>query len=214
MNELKKKFSILISEDDADYQFLFKMAISEVDPLIEINLVYTGEQLLEYLVKDDLYRDLNRQLLPDIIISDLKSPFFELNDIKKIRAYEPFSSIPIYLFVENGIKTGNIEEIKRHVTEIYEKPYMYRDLKKIVDEILKKNQKKAPPIEAFCSRCDDLLEYDNADTLYSQIKLSWEEINFINAKFEQPLCIACLNQLKTSYRIINGDDSVGTKVLR
>ena len=59
-----------------------------------------------------------------------------------------------------------------------------------------------------CCRCDDELEFQDSlpITLDNRsIKLSINEMAFIKAKFKGPLCVACLNQLKTSYKILNGD---------
>jgi hypothetical protein len=57
-----------------------------------------------------------------------------------------------------------------------------------------------------CVRCEENLE-DQVfkDAFQSLIKLTDEEISFITVKFGAPLCIPCLNQLKTSYKIIKGE---------
>ena len=57
-----------------------------------------------------------------------------------------------------------------------------------------------------CIRCGDELEFqDRFDADDSLVKLSIKEMSFIKTKFSGPLCMACLNQLKTSYRILHGD---------
>lgn len=57
-----------------------------------------------------------------------------------------------------------------------------------------------------CVRCEGSLESQTfQDAFQSLIKLTDEEIAFITAKFKGPLCIACLNQLKTSRKIVKGE---------
>ena len=48
MNLVKKRYSILISEHDSEGQSLLKLAIAEINSEIEVNLVFTGEQLIQY----------------------------------------------------------------------------------------------------------------------------------------------------------------------
>lgn len=59
---------------------------------------------------------------------------------------------------------------------------------------------------SHCARCGENLEAQVfKDAFQSLIKLTDDEIAFMTAKFGSPLCIPCLNQLKTSYKIIKGD---------
>jgi CheY-like chemotaxis protein len=207
-------FSILISEDDPDFQFLFKVAISEIDRDIKTNIVYTGQELLQCLLKSELNENLQEHNLPNLIIADLKTPFFEWGDIKEIRIYKQFTKIPIYLFAqdfseilkENASGFGNID--------VFNKPYTFQDLKTILNKIIRLNTKSKVDRNLFCSRCEDFIEYyPEKSPFATQIRLKEEEDNFIKSKFKDPLCVPCINQLRTSYKIINGDYNVGSKVI-
>lgn len=57
----------------------------------------------------------------------------------------------------------------------------------------------------ICTRCGDSLEPGEMFMEHSRVKLNIQEISFIRSKFSEPLCTACLNQLKTTYRILHGD---------
>lgn len=214
MNALKKKYSILISEDHADYQFLYKMALSEIDVDIEINFVYDSEQIVQFLIKDKLHRSLNRQVLPNIIILNVKPPFQELEDIKTIRHSQRFNKIPVYALSE--VMSGFLETKAKEsgVSEVHQKPYTYHDLKELIKVMINKNPGRRLTKSLFCCRCDEYIEFDNEHGHFAnQIQLSQAELSFIKAKFQGALCIPCLNQLKTSYRIINGDFNVSSKKL-
>jgi DNA-binding response OmpR family regulator len=214
MTALKKKFSILVSEDHADYQFLYKMAVSEIDPDIEINLVYSSEQIVEFLIKDKLQRSLNRQVLPNIIILESNPPFKEVEDIKIIRNAPRFNKIPVVVFTDVLSKFAEAKAREAGANDVYAKPYTYHDLKAILQVIINRAPTRRLTRSLFCCRCDDYIEFDNEHGQFAnQIHLSPSEVDFIKAKFQGPLCIPCLNQLKTSYRIINGDFNVTSQSL-
>ena len=62
------------------------------------------------------------------------------------------------------------------------------------------------PVLTFCTRCGDDLEFqDQLEIENSVIKLNIKEMSFVRSRFRGPLCVACVNQLKTSYKILHGD---------
>lgn len=76
MDNQEKKYSVLIVEDDPGDRFLLQNAIAEIDPSINVDIVHTGKQVVEFLSKERVYFDLNRQQMPDLIIANVKSDFF------------------------------------------------------------------------------------------------------------------------------------------
>jgi hypothetical protein len=63
-----------------------------------------------------------------------------------------------------------------------------------------------------CCRCGEMIESEiEADLKFdSRLFLTLNEEAFVRSKFKGPLCIPCINQLKTSYRILNGDYNVSS----
>jgi DNA-binding response OmpR family regulator len=194
------KFSVLISEEDPDFQFLFKIAVNYIDPEIEINIVYTAEQVMDYLQKGDLQRELNRQSLPDVIIADLKTPFFEWNDVAEIRSLQQFKKTPLYVFVVDDTVFLRQKLLESGATDVFKRPDTFQDLRSILSGVLKKSKKPVVDKKLFCSRCEDFIEF-GPHQFTRQIRLNDEEHAFIRSKFPNQLCIACINQLKTSYKI-------------
>ncbi len=211
---MKKRYSILISEDDPDYQFLFKMAIAEINPDIEINLVFTGEQLLRSLLRDKLERDLNRQMFPNIVIGSFREPFFSDNSLRDIRQYERFYSIPVYVFDSDYSDAKKERLLIAGANNVYKKPDTFHALKEMLVKIIDAHQPKRLTKGLFCCRCEEYMEFDpNWGTLAGQIKISPEEDAFIKERFTGPLCIPCLRQLQNSYRIISGNYGNGPRSL-
>lgn len=209
---MKKRYSILISEDDPDIQFLYKVAIAEINPEIEIDLVFTGEQLVQYLLKDKLERALNRQNFPNLIIASLKEPFFWEKSLRDIRQYERFYNIPVYIFISDFSEQRKEALQIAGANDVFRKPDTFLALKESLEVIISANQPKRLTKSLFCCRCDEPLEFDPKwGALAGQIKISPEEDHFIKERFDGPLCIPCLRQLQTSYRIISGNYGNGTK---
>lgn len=139
MKDPVKKYSVLIVEDDPGYQFLLQNAIAEINKLINIDLVYTGQQVVEFLLRDKVYLDLNRQEVPDLILANVKSDYFWLNDVEEIRAHSQFNNIPLYLFSSYDSELFKNRALELGATGYYKKPYTFFDLKHLVNFILLQN---------------------------------------------------------------------------
>lgn len=133
---VEKKYSVLIVEDDPGDQFLLQNAIAEIDLTINVDLLYTGRQVVEFLLKDKVYLDLNRQEVPDLIIANVKADFFWLEDLKEIRKHQAFNDIPIYLFSSYESELFKNKAIELGATGFFRKPYTFFDLKYILNSIL------------------------------------------------------------------------------
>jgi|GEM_PF-2119243 len=139
MMNVEKKYSVLIVEDDPGDQFLLQNAIAEIDQAINIDQVYTGRQVVEFLLRDKVYLDLNRQEVPDLIIANVKEDFFWLNDLQEIRQHKAFNDIPIYLFSSYESELFKNKALELGATGFYKKPYTFFDLKYILNSIVKKD---------------------------------------------------------------------------
>lgn len=132
----EKKYSVLIVEDDPGDQFLLQNAIAEINPAINVDLVHTGRQVVEFLLKERVYFDLNRQQMPDLIIANVKSDFFWLNDLEEIRKHDKFKGIPIYLFSSYESDLFKNKALELGANGFYRKPYTFLDLKNIMNVLL------------------------------------------------------------------------------
>jgi DNA-binding response OmpR family regulator len=135
MMEVEKKYSVLIVEDDPGDRFLLQNAISEINNAINIDQVYTGRQVVEFLLRDKVYLDLNRQEMPDLIIANVKEDFFWLNDLQDIRKHKEFDHIPIYLFSSYDSELFKNKALEIGANGFFKKPYTFLDLKFILNTI-------------------------------------------------------------------------------
>lgn len=138
MRVQEKNYSVLIVENDPGDQFLLQNAIAEIDSSINVDQVHTGRQVVEFLLKDKVYFDLNRQQVPDLIIANVKSDFFWLNDLEEIRKHYQFADIPIYLFSAYESDLFKNKAMELGANGFYKKPYTFTDLKSIMNVLIEK----------------------------------------------------------------------------
>jgi CheY-like chemotaxis protein len=131
-----KELSILISEDEPADHFLVRKAIGEISKEIDVNLVFSCEQLLDFLLRDKLQLDLNRQHLPDLIVANYTRPFCDLKIISDIRRRERFAHIPILVFVNESVTNTREKFLEYGVTAVLEKPQTYAGLKRELERFI------------------------------------------------------------------------------
>src|SRR5688572_10081375 len=123
MSDNSKPFSILLLEDDPAEQLIFMHAINEVKGETEVEIVYSGQQLGEFFLKDKLYRDLNRQRIPEVVFINATVKEFDPAIIERIRIHDQFRNLPIFLFSdENNFITASGRAIFSGVTKWFKKP--------------------------------------------------------------------------------------------
>jgi len=139
-NEKTKPLQVLIAEDDPDDQFIFETALREIDPKATVHFFYTSHALVDHLVKAGIQND--ALTAPDLIIGDMKPPFFELKDIAEIRTFKQFESIPVYVFTEWFTDITRTNALTLGANGFYHKPNSLHTLKNMLSEIILK--KRAP----------------------------------------------------------------------
>lgn len=212
MNLVKKRYSILVSEHDSEDQSLLTSAIAEINSEIEVNLVFTGEQLTQYLLRGKLGREINRQDFPNFVIASLKEPFFTEQSLRDIRQYEKLCAIPVYVLVSDFSVAMKERLQKAGANGVIKKPDAFQAMKELLEKIINTHQPKRLTKALFCSRCEEYIEFDpNWGSLAGQIKISLKESEFIKQRFDGPFCVPCLRQLQNSYRIISGNDGNDTR---
>ncbi len=130
----KKTYTIVIAEDDLDDQDFIKLALQEVSHKIEVNSVYNGMQLMDYLLKREAYK--NIQGFPDLVILDLNMPLVDGFDVlKQMREHDLLGKIPVYVLSTTRNQEHLMLATGLGARGFYTKPVNLSDLKKIVSEV-------------------------------------------------------------------------------
>lgn len=125
----KKKFQVLLADDDADDRELFSDAISEIDPSIILTMVGDGEKLMKQLRE---FAD-----FPDIIFLDLNMPRKNGKEcLLEIQHDESLQNIPIIIY-STSINNKDIHESwTKGVMGFMRKPDSYTQLKESIKKII------------------------------------------------------------------------------
>lgn len=108
MNYNKKKFTLLIANDDEDTRFLMQEAMREVQLAIKIEFVEDGEQVLDYLYRRGEYADSSNWHQPDLILLDLNMPRLDGREtLSSIRADPDLQQIPVAILTTSH-RSGDI----------------------------------------------------------------------------------------------------------
>lgn len=98
MNYKKKRFTILIANDDEDTRFLLEEALREIRLAITSEFVENGEQVLDYLYRRGQYLGRSNWHQPDLILLDLNMPRLDGREtLTSIRSDPRLQQIPVVM---------------------------------------------------------------------------------------------------------------------
>src|SRR5579859_6477247 len=88
--------TILIADDDADDRLMINDALQESRLANDLRFVKDGEELMAYLQRTGVYKDLEKSPRPGIILLDLNMPKKDGREaLKEIKADPKIRGIPI-----------------------------------------------------------------------------------------------------------------------
>lgn len=130
----QKKFSILIADDDLDDQDFIRSAIKEVNCSFEVSAVYNGLQLMDFVLKKDMYKNIEEKI--DLLILDLNMPKmggFEV--LQRFSLDEKLKNIHVIIFSTSASRTDIQKALALGASKFYTKPTDPQEYKKIMEEI-------------------------------------------------------------------------------
>lgn len=93
---MKKRYEILIADDDDDDKFLVKSAFDDCASHIPIQFVENGIEVLEYLKNEGQFSDKHEYPRPSVLILDLNMPKKDGREtLKEIKANPLLKNIPV-----------------------------------------------------------------------------------------------------------------------
>jgi two-component system response regulator len=132
---MKKKFKIVMADDDLDDQELMKEALKDSKVEVQVQAVYNGLQLMDYLLKREAYRNLDYDL-PDLILLDLNMPLMDgFEVLKQIRQNESLKNIAVYVITTSRSMADKRQAIELGTNGFYSKGASSKDIKRIVQEV-------------------------------------------------------------------------------
>ena len=131
---MREKFIIVVADDDLDDQQIIKDGLRDCKVNIQINSVYNGLQLMDYLLCREAYR--NMRETPDLILLDLNMPLMDGFDVlKEIRAYPKLKKIPLYVITTSRSTEHRKKALELGANGFYSKGSSSKDIRRIMQEI-------------------------------------------------------------------------------
>jgi CheY-like chemotaxis protein len=129
--------SLVIADDDTEDQFLIQKAIWEIDPNHKITSVYNGRQLMDYLLRQGLFKTC-RDPLPDCIFLDLRMPLLSGTEVLgKIKSDKGLTAIPVYIISSDSSEDDQRKLLRMGAEGFYTKTSDYSKLKMAVGKIVR-----------------------------------------------------------------------------
>ena len=110
-------------EDNPDDELLTLMAIKDNNILNKVIVTRDGEEALDYLFAGDKYKDRDRNILPQVVLLDLKLPKVDgLDVLKQIRSNELTRFLPVVILTSSKEEMDIISSYKLGANSYIRKP--------------------------------------------------------------------------------------------
>lgn len=131
---MKKKFQIIVADDDLDDQEMIKLAFNNTDADFDVIPVYNGLQLMDFLLQRASYKNVIEH--PDLIILDLNMPVMDgFEVLEKLHDHKEIKNLPVYILSTSWQDRDKEKAVRLGARGFYTKPVSVRDLKRIFEEV-------------------------------------------------------------------------------
>ncbi len=128
-----RKVHITIADDDLDDHHLVKEAIAELGLPCEINSVYNGLQLLDFLKNEQAYTKAEK---PDVILLDLNMPLLNgFEALQQIKGNDKLRHLPVYVLSTSTSGYDMEKALDYGAAGYHSKSILFDDLKKLLKKI-------------------------------------------------------------------------------
>lgn len=94
--------SVLLAEDDDDDLFLSKRVLAKAG-IAPVFHVADGKEAMDYLAGQGVYADRVRHPLPEVMLLDLKMPFFSGHEVLEwVRTRPELGGLKVYVLTSSG----------------------------------------------------------------------------------------------------------------
>ncbi len=133
MGECLDPVNFLVAEDDEEDRELIQMAIEIECDCYRLKFVGDGQELLDYLRRDDSYAYPLEAPAPDLILLDLNMPRKDgLSALHEIKSDPDFKVIPIIIFTTTQEEEAVASSYGRGANTFIPKPVTFDDLTRTI----------------------------------------------------------------------------------
>lgn len=132
----KKRFVILMAEDDEHDIIATKRAWKKNNILNPLYVVRDGVECLDYLYRRGKYSELGSATLPGILLLDIKMPKLDgMAVLKQIRESEEFKHLPVIILTSSKDEEDRLKSYDLGVNAYIVKPVGFDNFSRAVNAI-------------------------------------------------------------------------------
>jgi CheY-like chemotaxis protein len=131
----RNRLTILMADDDEDDRLMTKQAMEKNHLVNEIFFVKDGEELMDFLLKQNAYNK-DTAPTPDIILLDLNMPRKSGQEaLKEIKSNAALKAIPVIVLTTSEAEEDILKTYKLGVNSFITKPVTFEGLVKVVKQL-------------------------------------------------------------------------------
>ena len=135
MAKEKKRFEILLVEDNPGDIRLIQEVLKNSDFVSNLAVVFNGEEALDYLMRRNQFTDVR---YPDLILLDLNLPRLSgLEVLEEIKKAEGVEHIPVIVLTSSDASMDVTKAYKMHANAYITKPVDYEQYVKVISYVEK-----------------------------------------------------------------------------
>ncbi|MFN8576149.1 MAG: response regulator [Candidatus Sericytochromatia bacterium] len=125
--------NILMADDNADDRFLTKEAFYEAKINYKMDFVENGEELIDFLNRNNKYSHLKNEVLPNLILLDLNMPKKDGREaLKEIKSNENLKKIPVVILTTSKAEEDITKTYSLGANSFISKPISFDEFVDVV----------------------------------------------------------------------------------
>ncbi len=128
--------NILLVEDEEAHAELTKRAIRKAGNANRVDIVYDGEQALDYLFNHKKFTDKDRYPVPGLILLDIKLPGIDGIDVlQRIKGDPDLKRIPVIMLTTSEREEDVVRSYEHYANSYLTKPVWFKEFEKKIRQI-------------------------------------------------------------------------------
>ena len=128
--------NILLVEDEEAHAQLTRRAIRKAGNANRIDVVYDGEEALDYLFNGGKYADKSKYPCPGLILLDIKLPGIDgIEVLQKIKQHPNLKKIPVIMLTTSDREEDIARSYDYHANSYLTKPVGFKEFEEKIGQI-------------------------------------------------------------------------------
>jgi response regulator RpfG family c-di-GMP phosphodiesterase len=134
MAATESELRVVITDDSINDHFFIKKALADHHGNLQITSLYDGEELINFLLKKNKYKDSNHKM-PHIILVDVNMP--RLSGFETLQQLDQYTELKdIFFVIFSSYYDNQTFQSKNLKVEFYNKPMSLQGYREVLEKII------------------------------------------------------------------------------